>query len=239
MKTIILLAAFLGMALAYRQPSIDVINKFKEVAPKYLEMLTTGETELNKIRAEVTDVVANFHVDVIQAKETAVLDAISRESEMHFQINHQPEVVNDVCLGFLNISLDMSMNLAGVGFTNCINNVDDAFNGLIGKYFSALGVQEGMLNELRLLDVFRGDNVFYTPQNIIEKLEKKLSEQKINPETFTEELEQAKEALQNDLQTILVSYRGCLTQADQLLKNGVDMLTMQLTFSCLGSVVEH
>ncbi|EAT33952.1 AAEL013777-PA [Aedes aegypti] len=237
MKRTILLLALLGFAFAQRQPARDVITKFKEVAPQYLDLLKTGETELNKIRSETTDLIANFHVDVIQTKESFVVDAISRETAMHFQINNQPESVDIVCLGFLNTTVDMSMNLAGVGFTNCINNVDDAFNGLVGNYFNVLGVQEGLLNELRLLDVFRGDNVFYTPQNIIDKLNKKLSEQKINPETFSEDLEQAVENLKNDLENILTAYGGCMTQADQLLKNGVDMMMMQLTFSCLGTVI--
>lgn len=237
MRSLILLVAILGATVAQRQPSRDVINKFKEVVPKYLDSLRAEEAELAKVHAEATDIVVKFHDDVIQVKEAFIVDAISKESEMHYQIANQLESVDGICLGFLNTSLDMSMNLAGSGFTNCINEADDAFNGLAAEYFNVLGVKEGKLNELRLLDVFRGDNVFYTPQNIIDKLDQKMNDLNINPELFSNDLEEAKAILNNDLLAILSVYSGCMTQAEQLLKNGVDMLMMHLTFSCLGAVV--
>lgn len=237
MKYLTVLVAIMSVAVAQRQPSRDVIEKFKEVAPKYLDLLKTGETELEKVRAEATDIVGTFHVDIITVKETFIVDAIRKESGMHFQIVNQLESVDATCLGFLNVSLDMSMNLAGSGFTNCINSADDAFNELAANYFKALGAQEGMLNELRLLDVFRGDNVFYTPQNIIGKLDKKLSDLTIDPESFAADLEEAKTILQNDLLAIISAYSGCMTQAQQMLKSGVDMLMMHLTFSCQGTAI--
>ncbi|XP_065074580.1 uncharacterized protein LOC135698504 [Ochlerotatus camptorhynchus] len=239
MKRLIFILALFGATLAQssRQSATDVIRKFKEVAPKYLEILEAGETELEQLRVERSDMVAKFHDDIIIIKESYVVDAIKKEISMHQQITGQPFSVDVTCLKFVNTTLDMNMDLAGAGFTNCINNVDEAFNGMVAKYLNAIGVQETMLNELRLLDVFRGDNVFYTPQNIIDKLDSKLADLKFNPESMNEDLKKAKETFKNDLEKIRSDYVGCMTQGEQLLSDGITLLNMQLTFSCLGKLI--
>ncbi|XP_055593186.1 uncharacterized protein LOC129744594 [Uranotaenia lowii] len=238
MKSITILIAFLAFANAARQPAKDVIAKFREVAPKYLDLMVNGENELAKIRQEASENVAQFHKTIIEMKEYYIINAEAKEEGIHNQIFNQDPSVDRTCLGFLNTSLDMNMNLAGVGFTNCINTVDEQFNALITKYYKTLGVEESLIAELRLLDVFRGDNVFYTPENIIAKLNKKLEDLQINPESVGADMEKAKETFQQDLDAIRSNYKLCMTQTEQMLKNSADILMMQLTFNCQGQIVE-
>ncbi|EAT33953.1 AAEL013773-PA [Aedes aegypti] len=239
MKALLCLFPLLGLALAQRQPARDVISKFREVAPKYMDIVKTGETNLEQVQGEARDMMSKFHNDMIRIKESYVVAAIRKESEMHGLVTGQADEVDRTCLGFLNTTLDMSMDLAGAGFTNCINNADESFNGMLADYLNATEVQEALLNEIRLLDVFRGDNVFYqdSPYNIINKLDKKLDDMKINPESLSANLETVKEKLNGDLESIRFKYVLCMTQAEQLLNSSVDVIMAQLTFSCLGSVL--
>lgn len=237
MKTLFVIVTVLGIALAQREPAKEVINTFRTIAPQYLTLLKNGEVQLAKIRDEATNVVAKFHDDIILIKETYVLDAIKKEHAVLTQIVGQNVTVDSTCLRFLNTSLDMNINIAGVGFTNCINSVDDAFNTLATNYYKSLGVHEALIAELRLLDVFRGENVFYTPQNIIDKLNKKLAELKVNPEGMATEFEQAKQALVRDLEAIRSTYVGCMTAGEQLLKSAVDITMQQLTLMCQGTLI--
>lgn len=241
MKALLITFALLGLTVAQRQPARDVISKFREVAPKYLDIVKVGEADLGLVQGEAREMMGKFHQDMIRIKESYVVAAIRKEKGMHGQITSQPDTVDQTCLGFLNTTLDMSMDLMGASFTNCINTADDTYSGIVADFLNATEAQETVLNELRLLDVFRGDNVFYlnSPQNIIDKLEKKLNDMELSPESLNAILDAIKESLKSALESIRFQYVMCMTQAEQLLNSEVDLMMAQLTFSCLGRVVSE
>ncbi|XP_058446238.1 uncharacterized protein LOC131427243 [Malaya genurostris] len=238
MKNLGILVALFGVAIAQRQPSKEVINKFKEISPQYMSFLETGETQLAKVRNDSLSIVIKFHDEIILVKENYVLNAIEKESELHSQITSQQESVDSNCVSFLNTTLDMNMNLVGVGFTNCINNADESFEKLSSEYYRKLGMQEALIAEIRLLDVFRGNNVFYSPEKIIENLNKKLSDLNISPNEIQGALEEAKEILVKDLDAIRSTYVECMTQGERLFDRSLEVIVQQLTIVCLAQTKE-
>ncbi|XP_055637358.1 uncharacterized protein LOC129776017 [Toxorhynchites rutilus septentrionalis] len=238
MKLAIVVGAMLSIVQATnRQLSQDVIGKFRQVAGKYSNSTALGGSELADVRKNATGLIGNFHHDIILIKEDFMLDAILQESGMHFQIANQPFTVDRTCLNFLNTSLEMDINLAGVGFTNCISRVDELFNGFKNQFYNRIGAQDALMGELRILDVFRGENVFYTPQNIIAKLDLKWEALDSVPESVSSSSHQALINLKVSLEGLRTAYIECMTSSEQLLRRSIDLLKMQFSDMCLGESI--
>ncbi|KFB49646.1 hypothetical protein ZHAS_00017665 [Anopheles sinensis] len=232
MKSFIVLLALVGIAAAARPASEQVITKFKTVAPLYKAAMDAEESRLVGIKSNLTTQLVDFHLAVINSKETFVNGVIAREEYILEQIGGQDEAVDTVCLGFVRTSSEMNVNLAGVSFTNCINAADAALSTKVTEYYGSVGQLEAKVTQLRLLDVFKGNNVFYTPAAIIAKLDAKLASLEDNPTLTAAETEALALAVANDLGAILNTYNTCMVGANNLLEQGLSMCEMQLTAIC-------
>ncbi|XP_049537821.1 uncharacterized protein LOC125952408 [Anopheles darlingi] len=236
MKSIVLLLAIVGAASALRPDAVEVITTFKDIAPRYKAALDQEESALVSVKSNVSTQLVNFHLDVINSKEVFVDAVVEREDYILGQIARQTEA-DTVCLGFVKSSSEMTVNLAGVSFTNCINAADLALNTKLTDYSGSLGRMASQLSQLRLLDVFRGDNIFYTPARINQKLNEKLLALQENPALSATEIEALVEAVSQDLGGILNTYNTCMTGASTMAEQGLSMCVTQMTVIC-GAVLQ-
>uniref|UniRef100_A0A182IVF7 Protein TsetseEP domain-containing protein n=1 Tax=Anopheles atroparvus TaxID=41427 RepID=A0A182IVF7_ANOAO len=232
MKSIVVLLALVGIAAAARPESSQVITTFKTIAPLYKAAMEAEESQLVAIKSNVTSQLVDFHLAVINSKEAFVNGVITREEYILQQIGAQPASVDTLCLGFVRSSSEMNVNLAGVSFTNCINAADTALNTKVTEYYGSVGTLEAKVTQLRLLDVFKGENVFYTPAVIIEKLNAKLAALNSNPALTATEAEALATTVSRDLGAILTTYNTCMTSANGLLEQGLSMCEMQMSLIC-------
>ncbi|XP_050085617.1 uncharacterized protein LOC126571292 [Anopheles aquasalis] len=236
MKSIVVLLAIVGVASAARPDAVEVITTFKEIAPQYKAALDQQESTLATVKTNVTTQLVNFHMDVINSKEVFVDAVVEREDYILSQIALQT-TADTVCLGFVRMSSEMTVNLAGVSFTNCINAADQALSDKLTEYSGSLGDLASQLTQMRLLDVFRGDNIFYTPARINQKLNDKLLALQENPGLNAAEIEVLVEGVSQDLGAILNGYNTCMADASSLAEQGLSMCVTQMTVIC-GAVLE-
>ncbi|ETN65357.1 hypothetical protein AND_002887 [Anopheles darlingi] len=236
MKLLIVLSVLAGVAYAERPGAVLVIDTFKEIAPQYAGTLAENEQKVEVLQKDGGDEIAKFHSDIITIKETFVGGIIRAEDELLDAIDQTGET-SVACTTFISTAEDANVNLVGVSFTKCINAADDALNTTAATYYNLIGELGGSLTDLRLLDVFRNDNVFYTPQNIVDKLQAKLSGLAgINSPT-TQEMQENIDALEDELAGIRDNYITCMTSADLAYQAYMDLARSQLELICGPTVI--
>uniref|UniRef100_A0A182W7L0 Protein TsetseEP domain-containing protein n=1 Tax=Anopheles minimus TaxID=112268 RepID=A0A182W7L0_9DIPT len=236
----LVVALFLGVlsvTLAQRETSLRVIDALRELHPAYKELRDVVVNAVAGAKLNSSEVVFKFNVDIASRKESFMQTAIKAEANVLRQVNGQSISVDTSCLGFLRQSVDVNMNLAGVSFTNCLNNVDASLSTEITRVYSELQVNETSFVNLSVYDVFRGQNVFVNPQAIVDRLVEKLSSMQQAPAELTEELSLLVDAFEARLGDVRAAYTSCLTMNDQLLQNTLNTVLQQLQQICLGALL--
>ncbi|XP_035781755.1 uncharacterized protein LOC118461013 [Anopheles albimanus] len=233
-STVVLLLAVLGVTLAQRETSLRVIEALREVHPAYRELRNYVVNAVAGAKLNSSEVVFKFNVDIAERKESFLQSAIKAETGVLRQVNGQSPEVETTCLSFLRQSVDVNMNLAGVSFTNCLNNVDAALSEEVVRIYSELQVNETSYINLSVYDVFRGQNVFVNPQTIVDRLLEKLSALQQAPVELSLELAELVEAFEARLGDVRAAYAGCLSLNDKLLEQTLNTVLVQLQQICLG-----
>uniref|UniRef100_A0A675B3C1 Secreted protein n=1 Tax=Anopheles darlingi TaxID=43151 RepID=A0A675B3C1_ANODA len=233
-STAALLLAVLGVTLAQRETSLRVIEALREVHPAYRELRNYVVNAVAGAKLNSSEVVFKFNVDIAERKESFLQSAIKAESGVLRQVNGQSPEVETTCLSFLRQSVDVNMNLAGVSFTNCLNNVDAALSEEVVRIYTELQVNETSYVNLSVYDVFRGQNVFVNPQTIVDRLLEKLSALQQAPVELSLELAELVDAFEARLGDVRAAYAGCLSLNDKLLEQTLNTVLVQLQQICLG-----
>ncbi|XP_050078217.1 uncharacterized protein LOC126565120 [Anopheles maculipalpis] len=236
----LVVALFLGVlsiTQAQRETSLRVIDALRELHPAYKELRDVVVNAVAGAKLNSSEVVYKFNVDIAARKESFMQTAIKSEAGVLRQVNGQSVSVDTSCLGFLRQSVDVNMNLAGVSFTNCLNNVDASLSSEIIRVYNELQVNETSFVNLSVYDVFRGQNVFVNPQTIVDRLVEKLSSVQQAPAELTQELAQLVDAFEGRLGDVRAAYTSCLTMNDQLLQNTLQTVLQQLQQICLGALL--
>uniref|UniRef100_A0A182T394 Protein TsetseEP domain-containing protein n=1 Tax=Anopheles maculatus TaxID=74869 RepID=A0A182T394_9DIPT len=229
---IVLLVAIVGIVAAGRPETENVITTFKELLPLYKSSMVEGQTVITTLKSNVTKQLADLHLSIILKKEEMVQMVIEGEDYIQQQISVQSKA-DVMCLRFVNASSEMTVNLAGVSFTNCINAADEAIKGKVEEYYGQVNGMEQQVTWLRILDVFQGHNVFHSPQPIIEKLNAKLELLRNNNATLSaDNATVLANTVSYNLGLIQANYNVCMSGAFDLLRQGLTMCEMQMTMIC-------
>uniref|UniRef100_A0A182NTG7 Protein TsetseEP domain-containing protein n=1 Tax=Anopheles dirus TaxID=7168 RepID=A0A182NTG7_9DIPT len=237
LTTVVLLLGVLHVSLAQRETSLRVIDALRDLHPAYKELRDLVVNAVAGAKLNSSEVVYRFNVEVAARKESFMKNAIGSEASVLRQLNGQAVTVDTSCLGFLRQSVDVNMNLAGVSFTNCLNNVDASLSSEIALVYAELQVNETSFVNMSVYDVFRGQNVFVNPQTIVDRLVEKLSAMQQAPIELTEELAQLVDAFEGRLGTVQAAYSNCLTLNDNLLQTTLNTALQQLQQICLGALL--
>ncbi|EAA12626.3 AGAP007745-PA, partial [Anopheles gambiae str. PEST] len=220
-----------------RETSLRVIDALRDLHPAYKQLRDVVVQAVAGAKLNSSEVIFKFNIDIASRKESFMQTAIKTEANVLRQVNGQSINIDTSCLGFLRQSIDVNMNLAGVSFTNCLNNVDASLASEITRVYAELQVNETSFVNLSVYDVFRGQNVFVNPQTIVDRLVEKLSSLQQAPTELTEELTLLVEAFEGRLGEVRAAYTSCLTMNDQLLQTTLGTVLTQLQQICLGSLL--
>uniref|UniRef100_A0A182TCD2 Uncharacterized protein n=1 Tax=Anopheles maculatus TaxID=74869 RepID=A0A182TCD2_9DIPT len=145
-------------------------------------------------------------------------------------------VADAQCMQFIATAVNETVNVIGVGYTKCINAADEALGDIVLSYYGSIGALEQTASNATLLDVFRGENVFYTPDNIVAKLRQRLTDHTYDVPTITGELKSQYIGLIANLTAIRNSYIGCMTDTELAFRNYIPLAQQQLSMICGGEV---
>uniref|UniRef100_A0A182PCW9 Protein TsetseEP domain-containing protein n=1 Tax=Anopheles epiroticus TaxID=199890 RepID=A0A182PCW9_9DIPT len=232
-----LFLSVMSVSVAQRETSLRVIDALRELHPAYKQLRDVVVQAVAGAKLNSSEVVYKFNIDIASRKELFMQTAIKTEANVLRQVNGQGVSIDTSCLGFLRQSVDVNMNLAGVSFTNCLNNVDASLASEITRVYAELQVNETSFVNLSVYDVFRGQNVFVNPQTIVDRLVEKLSSLQQAPIELTEELAQLVDAFEGRLGEVRAAYTSCLTMNDQLLQTTLGTVLTQLQQICLGTLL--
>uniref|UniRef100_A0A182NTG8 Uncharacterized protein n=1 Tax=Anopheles dirus TaxID=7168 RepID=A0A182NTG8_9DIPT len=189
---------------------------------------------MTEARLNSSQVIFNFHTDVISSKDQYVRATIEEEDQVLTILDRQPEAIDRTCLGFVRNSVDTNVNLVGVSYTNCIVRVDDALAGIVHDFYLTIQADETQYTGSDLFGVFRGENIFHAPDSIVQKLTEKLEELRDNPTYIATELFDLITEFELELGQVKVGYDGCLESGTQLLRSALEIARTQLVQADFG-----
>ncbi|XP_050100758.1 uncharacterized protein LOC126581266 [Anopheles aquasalis] len=236
--TIVLLC--LGIASnceAGRPVSYQVVQKLKEVEPVYKQLQDSVVNAVASAKLNTAARTDAFYRAVIADKESSLTQSVQMEDQFIFQLDNQAPSVDASCIGFLRTLVDNNMNVAGVGFTQCVKTVEKNLKAELDKIYELLLVDESDVFGLSLLDVFDGENMIADPAKIVAKLEAKEQDISRISLSFISEINSAVDTFASRLNDMTGSYKSCLLMNESILKATYDNSKTQLTGICLGSIV--
>lgn len=219
-----------------RENSLLVIETMREIQPLYKQLQDYVVNQLSEAKLNSSNLVYQLHSDVIETKESFVLAAIDEERQVHEIIAYQPSSVNPMCLELIRMSSDVNVNIAGISFTNCMVQVDNSFNGTLGRFYDLLQGGETLHSVSALFDVFEGENIFQNPEGIIEKLNIRMEELMKDPEFIASELLDHVEEFEKELDELKEHYKVCLDDGVKLLLVALDLARTQVVQVCFGQL---
>ncbi|XP_049278759.1 uncharacterized protein LOC125761571 [Anopheles funestus] len=234
---VLLLASF-GLALGQRDPSIEVMNVLKELQPRYREIQDFVINQLTEARLNSSEVIFNFHTDIISSKDQYVRNTIQEEQGVLTILDLQAESVDRTCLGFVRNSVDMNVNLVGVSYTNCIVRVDDSLADVVQEFYQTIQQDETQYTGSDLFGAFRGENIFHAPESLMQKLNEKLEQLRENPTFIATELFDLTVKFEQELKQVKTGYDGCLESGTELLRNALEIARIQVVQVCQGQLEE-
>lgn len=235
LKTLVFLVIF-ATTYGQRENALQVLETMRELQPLYKQLQDTVVNQLSQAKLNSSSLVYQLHSDVIETKEKFVIAAIDEERQVHGLISSQPTTVNSGCLELIRSSADLSVNLAGVSYTNCMVQVDNSFNDTLGRFYDLVQNEEMLHPVSALFDVFEDENIFRDPESIIEKLNARMEELAQDPSFIASELLDHVEAFEKDLNTLKERYEACLDAGVKLLNRALDLTRVQIVQICLGQL---
>ncbi|XP_065084354.1 uncharacterized protein LOC135706639 [Ochlerotatus camptorhynchus] len=235
MKTFAIVAVvLLGLSAvqAARPSSEKVLEEIEKVRPRYKEIQDFVIRTISDARLKSSEQLAKFHSDVLLVKQTFVIDAIKKEDALLFQVNNQPSTVDTSCLSFIKTLADSFMNLSGTGFSTCITEASDSLEKVISAFYALLQQDETEYIGIGLLNVFKGENIFYSPESLMYKLQQKAVSMEGYPAYLEDDLMKTINNLGSNLESLEMAYIGCMSTSEQMLKDGFTMAQSHMSLTC-------
>ncbi|XP_065084329.1 uncharacterized protein LOC135706609 [Ochlerotatus camptorhynchus] len=235
MKSFAIVAAFLlGLSAVHaaRPLSEKVLEEIERVRPRFKQIQDFVIHTISDARFKSSEQLAKFHSDVLLVKQTFVIDAIKKEDALLFQVDNQPSTVDTSCLSFIKTLADSVMNLSGTGFSTCITEASDSLEKVISAFYALLQLDETEYIGIGLLDVFKGENIFYSPESILYKLQQKAVSMEGYPAYLEDDLIKTVNNLGSNLESLEMAYIGCMTTSEQMLKDGFTMAQNHMSLTC-------
>uniref|UniRef100_A0A182NTB5 Uncharacterized protein n=1 Tax=Anopheles dirus TaxID=7168 RepID=A0A182NTB5_9DIPT len=233
------LNAAIESADAGRLASMQVVQRLKDIETKHAQIIHRIVNFVYSAKSDVVQKTDEFYRQVFAAKEGSLDSSVALEDELLYQFGHQSASVDGGCLSLLKTIVDNNMNVAGVGFTNCITNVEKGIDHELGQAQRMLDIDESEIFHQRLLDVFDGENIIVGPEAILGKLQEKANEIDTFTDDYMTEIYIALERFSSKLWDLRNGYQGCLVENEAILKMTYDASMRQLTSICLGSIVKN
>jgi hypothetical protein len=136
------------------------------------------------------------------------------------------------CYGEIRQNIRNFVELAGISYTNCLNRVDNALFNEFTKIYVDLQVDESRYFGVGLMDAFKRENVFVTPDRIMENLDRKIVSFQEFPADLTANLNASLATFKQRLATALAAYSECMKSGLGLYAEGMTISDNSLSVSC-------
>lgn len=237
MKVVLIFVAILGITSAQREESLSVVETMALLPAAYRELQNYVVSAISNAKHNSSDAIYEFHNEVYVAKDTFIRSAINLEITTLNHLNNQEVSVDNGCLNLLRSSVDLNLQVSGVGFTNCIVDVDARLNAEIKQIYGQLELNESSYIQFSLYDAFAGRNIFQNPQDIKDQLLIKLAQLQQTPTELVTQLNALIQDFRTRLDVVRATYRQCLTVNNQVYQTAVDLILIQLQQVCKGALV--
>lgn len=237
MRVILIFFAVLGITSAQREESLSVVETMALLPAAYRELQNFVVSVVSNAKHNSSDAIYEFHNEVYLAKDTFIRSAINLEINTMNHLNNQVVQVDAGCLNLLRSSVDLNLQVSGVGFTNCIVDVDARLNAEVQQIYNQLQLNESAYVQFSLYDAFVGRNIFKNPQDIKDQLYLKLAQLQQTPTELVAQLSALVSDFRMRLDVVRATYRQCLTVNNQVLQTAADLILIQLQQVCKGALV--
>ncbi|XP_058819020.1 uncharacterized protein LOC131681935 [Topomyia yanbarensis] len=174
------------------------------------------------------DILVTAQSEVLLSEESFVKNSISDESALLNQLaGSDVQASGPECLDFIRKSVTQLLNLAGISYTNCFNDVDNRMFEELSK-IPELALTRADYDKYNLLGVFRGENIFIDPVSIRNKLTNRMRAP-INLPTVTPETEAALRTVFEKLKT---NFHTCMSSAQTKLASNLQYTSQQVRAIC-------
>ncbi|XP_050095170.1 uncharacterized protein LOC126577531 [Anopheles aquasalis] len=222
---------------AGRLASMQVVQRLKELEPKHAEIKYQIINFVATAKFNVVHKADDFYRRVFALKEGSLTASTVLEDELLYQLDHQLAPADRSCLGMLRTIVDNNMNVAGVGFTNCVSNVESELDRALERAHKTLQLDESEIFYQRLLDVFDGENIMAGPDAILAKLQSKADAIDGYSKDYISDIFVVVETFSTALDSMRRNYEQCLNTNERILRSTYEVSRSQLTEICLGSIV--
>uniref|UniRef100_A0A182KEA6 Uncharacterized protein n=1 Tax=Anopheles christyi TaxID=43041 RepID=A0A182KEA6_9DIPT len=215
---------------------MDVVQRLKDLEPKHADIKYRIINFVYSAKNRLVQKTDEFHKQVITATAGSLASSIDLEDDLLYQLNHQSQSVDRTCLDFLKSIVDININVAGVGFSNCINDVERGIDTELQWAQKMLDVDESEIFYQSLLDVFQDQNIIAGPDAIAAKLQEKAAEIDAFASDYMSGIFKVLEQFSCKLWGFRNGYQKCLNVNESVLKMAYDVSKNQLISICLGSI---
>ncbi|KFB36714.1 AGAP008580-PA-like protein [Anopheles sinensis] len=211
---------------------MEVVQRLKDIEPKHAEIKRRFINFLYSAKLNVVERMDEFYLQLFTEKEGSLTGSIVLEDAMLYQLDHQLESADRSCIDTLRNIVDSNMNVAGIGYTNCINSVQEGLESELEKVQKLLQFDESKILYQRLLDVFEGENIIYDPERILAKLKDKGFEIDAMGSDCLLGVFEIVEKFAAALDDLRIAYQMCLIENEYILRTAYESTISQLTNIC-------
>ncbi|XP_058449134.1 uncharacterized protein LOC131429102 [Malaya genurostris] len=177
--SVLSLLTIITIRMAQRRPStLEVIDDLRNVEP--YDKLHRDEVllKLHEAKLDASELISDLYRNMTSIKHDYVHQAVEGEDEL---LNDVDKNTGDlVCLNYLRTIVEHNMYMAGIFFTNCIDETDYKLGTESNAVYGELYSHELKYARGKLLDAFHLGNIVIDPksisQNLIAKLEQSYGE---------------------------------------------------------------
>ncbi|XP_055644240.1 uncharacterized protein LOC129780228 [Toxorhynchites rutilus septentrionalis] len=224
------LVATLTISSAQRPETSRVVHVLRDVEPYHRHYREFIINEINKARLNMSDVTSELYRAMTDVKQEYVKLAVDAEKTLVDDVNRNTG--DPPCLGFLRTTIEHNMYMAGIYFSNCIDDLEDKLDAETQSVYLELQHNEKNYVRKGFLDVFHRENIVLDPETISYKLEdRKASFQQV-PKSVITGLTNIVDGFRDRLVTARTVYTTCLVNNRNLLQVILDNTKRQLNTIC-------
>lgn len=188
-----------------------------------------------KIIAGFADFLISAQSEILLSEEGYIQSSINNESALLNQLTAADvQASGPECLNFIRTSTNLLVNLAGISYTNCFNDVDSRMFEELSK-IPELGLTREVYDQFSLLGTFRGENIFTDPIKIRNKLAARMrtsvSLPTLGPETET--------TLRTVFGEIKNNFLTCMNSSQTKLADNLQYTSQQVRAICAAEAAGH
>lgn len=202
-----------NIALAAREDSLQIFPQLKRS---------------KKVISGFADFLVSVQGEVLLSEESYIQRSINNESMILNQLTAADvQASGPECLNFIRTSTNLLVNLAGIAYTNCFNDVDARMFEELSK-IPELGLTREAYDQFSMLGIFRGENIFIDPVKIRDKLSARMRTNVSLP-VLSPETEATLRAVLGELKT---NFLTCMNSAQARLADNLQYTSEQVRAIC-------